>query len=251
MNNRDEKITGGDIVLPQSKIGKFFDNLWYHYKWHIIIIGFFVTVFVICFVQCATTVRPDIMLTYAGPYQLKGEEKIEIDKLLTSLMKADTEEDSKTVATNPYAIYSEEELRALYYEDGMSEEQTRAANTAFASAKKNNMDAMSNLSNFLMTGESAVLFVSEWLYTDKMVKEPERMMPLKDVLGIVPESAFDGYVIRLSETDLYREYAVLQVLPEDTLIILMQPTFAGKISDEATFAFHKELFCKIVATKPE
>ena len=117
MNERDEKITGGDIVLPQSKIGKFFDNLWYHYKWHIIIIGFFVTVFTICFVQCTTTERPDILITYAGGYHLNGEEKHEIDKLLTSLMKGKDDEEAMSVAINPYAINSEEELKKLYYEE--------------------------------------------------------------------------------------------------------------------------------------
>lgn len=244
MSENNDKIHGGEIVIPNGKAAKFLDNIWYHYKWHIIIISFFVTVFAICFVQCATTPRPDVLFTYAGGYAFTGEEKSSINQLFSNLI-SDNAEEKTSVAINPYTIYTEDELYKMYFEDGLNAEQSNAANSAYMSAKNTNITTYSNFSNFLMTGESAVLFISEWVYTDKMAKDPERMVALDQVFDQVPTAAYDAYAIRLSETDIYKQYDVLKAFPEDTLIILLQPTFAGTISHEDVYALHKKLFSQL------
>ena len=134
MSENNDKLRGGEIVIPKGKTAKFFENLWYHYKWHIIIISFFVTVFAICFVQCATTPRPDVLFTYAGGYAFNGEEKAPINQLFSNLV-SDGDEEKTAVAINPYTIYTEDELYKMYFEDGMDPEQNSAATSAYNSAK--------------------------------------------------------------------------------------------------------------------
>lgn len=250
MNEPNDKLQGGNIAIPKTKIGSFLENVWYHYKWHIIIITFFVAVLGICFVQCATTERPDILMTYAGGYSMSGEEKSSVDKLFTDLASKD-QETPTSVFINPYSIYTEEELRAMYYGDGTDQAQNSAAVMAYNSAKQSNLNDLTNLSTFLMTGESAILLVSEWVYQTKLESNPERMVALNTIWQTEVENAYDAYAIKFSQTDLYQKYEVLQFLPEDTLLVLLQPTFAGEISHEEVYATHKQLFCKIVEFKSE
>ena len=40
------------------------ENFWYHYKWHVIIISFFVFAIAVCTVQCATKEKPDVTVIY-------------------------------------------------------------------------------------------------------------------------------------------------------------------------------------------
>ena len=243
MKGTEEKLGGGEIVIPKGRVAKALENYWYHYKWHTIIVAFFVFVFGVCFAQCAGNKHADVLVTYAGGYTLSGEERNTMDNILTQLATNPGEERCDVVF-NTYSIYTEEELRAQYFGDETDSAQNSAALSAYNSAKQNNINYLSNFSNFLLTGESAVFFVSEWVYSTRM--KPDRLMSLESVLGETPDSAYDAYAIRLRDTALYQYYEALQFLPEDTLVVLMQPTFVGEISKDDVYAQHKALFCNIV-----
>ena len=49
----DDKREAPEIT-PQSKVLRWLDNFWYHYKWPTIIIAFFLIVGIVGFTQCTS-----------------------------------------------------------------------------------------------------------------------------------------------------------------------------------------------------
>ena len=239
MKKENEKVETGGIVV-QNKFLKWLDNLWYHYKWHIIIITFFVAVFGICLFQCADNEQPDVVITYAGGCTLTASEAEEINRLFNSLIKED--EDGKAVKTslNHFGIYSEDELLALHTDP---DDPDKGISEVYPYAKQVNANNINGFSQFVMTGESAVWLVSEYVYTN-YVKQ-DRLVPLAD-MGTDLIYAVDGYAIRLADTDFYKDHEILHKLPEDTLLVFAQGTLTGATSHKDTYQLHKQLFRAIV-----
>ena len=77
----------------------------------------------------------------------------------------------------------------------------------------------------------------------------EDVVPLAELYGEVPKSAYDGYAIRLADTELYRYYDALKVLPKDTLILLPRNYLWGESADEESYAQFEALFRAIVEFK--
>lgn len=238
MNENNEKIQTDGIAV-ENKFVKWLDNFWYHYKWHTIFTAFFVFVFGVCFVQCATTERSDAIVIYAGGYTLSAGEAEEIGKLMTTMMPKNEDGTSNIAAVNHFSIYTEEELKSKYTDPETGE----YSSSGYWSAKAVNDDHIKGYSNFVMTGESAVWLVSPYVY-DELVQE-NRLMPLADI-GVQSEFAENEYAIRLGDTDFYQYYEIMQLLPEDTLLVFARQSFAGATADEDTYALHKQLFTNLV-----
>ena len=237
MNERDEKIEGGEIVV-QNKFLNWLDNFWYHYKWHTIIISFFVFVFGFCFVQCATAEHSDVIVTYAGGYTLTASESEEVAKLFSSVLQKSENGNTDTVGLNPFSVYTEKELRTSYTDPETGE----FSSSAYWSAKAVNDEHIKGFSNFILTGESAVILVSSYVYEERLQKD--RLMTLAE-LGIDSEYAENEYAIRLSATDFYAHYDLMKLFPEDTLLVLTKPSFSGATAEEETYELHQRLFCLI------
>ena len=244
--SNNQKTQYGEIVVPKSKISLFFENVWYHYKWHIIIIAFFVLVFGVCIAQCLGTEQPDVVVTYAGGYTLSSAEVNTFNQILNGLLEHSSDDARSVVALAHYSIYTQEELHQMYYGDDT--EENGAASLAYNSARQTNVTNASNFSNFLLTGETAILLVSEWVYQNKI--DTERMMTLESVLGYTPDTAVDAYAVKLCDTELYKTYEALQVLPKDTLIVFARPTIAGPTANEDVYAIHKKLFRAMIEYQP-
>ena len=244
--SENQKSPYGEIIVPKSKLSLFIENIWYHYKWHIIIIAFFVLVFGVCFVQCLGTEQPDVVVTYAGGYTLSSSEVNTFNQIFKGLLNKSANGAESIVALTHYSIYTQDELYQMYYGDGT--EENGAASLAYNSARQANVNNASQFSSFLLTGETAILFVSEWVYQNKI--NTERMMTLDSVLGYTPKEAVDAYAVKLCDTELYKSYEALQVLPKDTLILFARPTVAGATADEDVYAIHKELFRSMIEYQP-
>ena len=76
--------------------------------------------------------------------------------------------------------------------------------------------------------------------------ENQRVQKLTDIVGIVPDGAVDEYGVRLGDTEIYKYYQVLQVLPEDTIVCLLYPYVYGQSSNEEFYQNTKEMFKAIV-----
>ncbi len=232
----DEKLEGGEIVVS-NRFTRWLGNFWYHYKWTVLVVAFFLTVFLVCFVQCATRETPDLYIGYAGGfgYDMTGNQKSEIAAVLASVAP---EGEASSIDLNLYSYLSEEELRTRY-----TDPETGALNEIYYQMKQTNMQNFNSLEQYMMTGDCAVWFVSETVYTEKKLNG-ELSVPLASTFGEhIPESAYDAYAIRLCETDLYKTYEALQVLPQDTLIVL---TSHIVISDRARYDRAAEVYRAIV-----
>ncbi len=258
------KERGSDIVI-KSPFLTWLDNFWYHYKWTVIIVAFFVVTFLVCFVQCNAQQQSDSYVAFAGPAQLSEAEAGAVCRVLSLF----TEEDV-SVGMRTHTYFSEDELRELYtdyyaleelhaiYPNATDEELKEMQkepkgfdNAGFNSAKQANLDRYNSLSTYTRTGECSLWFVSTDVYEELGLSDPLGT-PLSEIFGEnIPDAAYDTCAIKLSELPVYQEYEALQALPENTLLVLTKPLIIGASSDTEQYARIKALFCAMVNFQPE
>lgn len=226
---REEKLEAHDIGAgvaaqraerPHGKVYRWLDNFWYHYKWPVLIGGFFAIVLLICILQmCGKESEGDINLVLAGPYSVTADEATynDLQKCLATYLPRDYNEDGeKKVDLAPYTIYSEEQIKAANGE----------VNTS------SNTGNYNTYTDYLTTGDAGILFLDSWLF-EELVTKTAHLQELTEVVGKTPDGAIldaNGkcYGVRLGDTALYRENSAIRVLPEDTVICLMKPMVYGE-----------------------
>ena len=237
---REEKLAGEGIAI-RHPIFLWFENLWYHHKWTIIMVAFFLFVAIVCFAQCATTPHKDVYITFGGSYTMTGAEKTSIERVFGEISKKALEDDGLAVGITDYPFYTEDELRALYTDPQTGDFDGAAYNMA----KGQNANRLKELSSYMMTGECSIWFVNTSVYEAQHMSE-KLAVPLTETFETIPSGAYDEYAIRLGDTAIYQYYEALQVLPADTLIVLTHPYFMGASSNEETYAQFKQLYRAIV-----
>lgn len=241
MPETDEKQAAGEIA-DASPFLKGLSNFWYHHKWWIPIAAAFLIFFVVAFVQCAGREKTDMVVTFSGPYSMSAGEVSAIEAVLQSAAPKKEDGALRKLTLQNFAAFNEEELRALYTETD-ADGKERFDNYGFNTAKNQNAERMSSFSSFLMTGECAVWFVSRDMYEQQNMQK--LAAPLSETLSEVPSGAYDAYAIRLGDTEFYRYYTAMQVLPEDTLVVLTKSYVWGASNDTETYDAFVQLFCRI------
>ncbi len=238
----EEKKPAPEIVL-QGRFAKWLDNFWYHHKWAVIGIAVAVVILLVCILQTCSREEEDITLAYAGPTVLSISEMEQIGSVLENIMPGDLDENGdKHIAWMTYQIYSKEQIEALA-------DKTDPQGNSIYVDRSYNSDQYSTYSNYLKTGETSVYLLDPWLYAELV--GADRLMPLSEVLGEVPDSAIDAYGIRLGDTELYEEYGVLRLLPADTIVCLMRQHVVGKSGDDEIYRFECEMFRSLVTYSRE
>ncbi len=219
---RQEKVEAPEVA-EQSKLLRWLENFWYHYKWHTILIAFVLFVCIGCFAQCATAEESDVTVALAANYSLTSEQMSAIVDVLGAVCPQDYDGDGKKdVAVHSNLIFSEEQLIALNtHLDPVSGEYKRNE-TDYQIDKSANADRITTLRNYIMTGESAVWLVSPYVY--------ETMLYNAD-----SEHNWVRQAVPLKETAIYAYYDVLKALPEDTLLVLTVSPFVGDMSKETSY----------------
>ncbi len=239
MKQREDKITTGEVVI-ENKFLKWLDNYWYHYKWPTVVAAFFLFVGIVCFAQCSTREQGDATVTFAGGYTMTAEEHAKILDVFNAIApeKADGE-GQISILLSAYSIYTEDELKPTY-----TNEEGKLDVYAYNNAIQVSKDHLNTFGTYVMTGESAIWLVSEYVYE---VQNLQRVaVPLTELYETVPASAYDGYAIRLADTELYQYYDVLKILPEDTLIVMPHSMVWGESSDGEVYAEFLKLYHAIV-----
>ena len=145
-----------------------------------------------------------------------------------------------------YSIYTDAEMKSAY-----TDENGELSIYGYNNAKQVSIDHFNTFKTYLQTGESAVWFVSEYVYRDCGLNFAHIARPLSELYEATPEAAYDEYAVRLSETALYRHFDALKVLPEDTLILLPKSYVWGESADGETYAQFEALFRAIVDFQPK
>ena len=242
MENK-EKEAAGEIVV-QNRFVKWLDNFWYHYKWTVIVVGFFALVFITCFVQCTQSKQVDIPVVFAGAYAAPNEEqyiwseqeKAAVEDVFESLFRKNGGSESREVGFLTYNVYNEEQLK-----DKATGEDGDFSITFFNSLKQNNQSEISAFNNYRGTGECSIWLVSPYMY-DEIFKEKDGFVKLEDLLGVKPQNAHDDYAMRLGNTAMYRYYDALKRMPSDTLIVFSKAWIMGASSNETTYEEYKTLY---------
>ena len=238
-----EKRPESEIVI-ESRFAKWFENFWYHYKWQTIGIAAAVIVLLVCVLQTCSRKEEDLTLTYAGPCVLSVSELEQLSSVMDSIMPYDGDGNGENhTAWMVYEIYSKEQILAI-------ESQKDASGDSKYVDRNYNTDQYQTYNSYLKTGETSVYFLDPWLFAE--LRDAERLVPLQEALGTMPESAFDEYGVRLGDTELYERYKVMQLLPADTVVCLSYPNWKGsRNSDEEVYKFDCEMFRAIVTYSRE
>ena len=237
-------------ILERSPALRRLDNFWYHYKWTVIVVTFFVAVAIVGIVQMVNRPSYDTSVCLASTYRMNKTERAEFEKLITRICPEDFNGDGeKLLNIVEYQIYSEEEFlaEAERYEAMTNE---NGEGDQFQINREFNKDEYNNFSNFTMTGETSVYILSPYLYG--ILLSADRLKPLSEIYGeeSLPAGAMaDGYGIALKDTDFYKYNAAAQVYPENSIICVHKPTVAGRSKNEARYAEDVAFFRAIVDFK--
>ena len=236
---REEKLAGENIAI-RHPVFLWFENIWYHYKWTILLVAFFLLVAIVCLVQCATTPHKDAYITFSASHTFTREEQQAIDQLFNDFSKNTFEDDVPAVGIVSYPFYTEEELRDLYTDPETGD----FDGAAFNMAKGKNTDQLDTLQSYMMTGDCSIWFVNTSVYEAQHMTE--RAVPLTETFGTIPTGAYDEYAIRLGDTAIYQYYETLRVLPEDTLIVFTYPYIIGASANQQKYEQFKTLYRALI-----
>lgn len=245
--NDSDKSEAGDVVAASPVLRKL-DNFWYHYKWTVIVVAFFVTVAVVGIVQMISRPKYDTSVCLASTYRMNKEERADLEALLTRICPEDFNGDGEKLINIPeYQIYSEEEFEAEA-ESYAAETNADGEADQFQINRQYNADEYKNFSSFTMTGETSVYILSPYLYG--ILRDAGRLKPLSEVYadGALPAGAMDdGYGVALSETDFYKYNPAAQVYPENCILCLARNSeVTGRSSKPELYAQDVAFFRAIV-----
>lgn len=247
MDNGQEKLRGSDVnVRLSNPFIKWLDNFWYHHKWKVIIVVFFLIVAIVGIVQMTNKEDYDIEVTVATHTIYYTENVDALESALTGLMPEDINGDGKrNVQLNLYKIYSEEELKAAN-----EAETDENGNPIIYADEAYNKEQINQFNSYIMTGECTVMIVSEYVYNDLISRRPEDILlkPISEIYGneLPAGTTKDGYGIRLSSTEAYKSLDGLDWIPDDAVICIMRPFVFSKGADEEQYARAVDYFKSIV-----
>ena len=236
LNEAGDKLKAGDITAASPTL-RWLDNFWYHNKWTVIAVSFFVTVAIICLVQFISRPDYDSSVVFASPYRMNKEERAGFEKLLTRICPEDLNDDGeKLINIVEYQVYSEEEY------DSAREEYAAMTNEegetdSFQINRQYNTSEYTNFSQYTMTGESSVYILSPYLYG--ILLEADRLKPLAEIYAgeeLPAGTMSDGYGIALKDTDFYKYNPEAQVLPENAILCFHLPTVGGRSKNPELYA---------------
>ena len=242
-----DKIENAPDPAGRSRFFRWLENLWYHYKWHLIIGAFFLMVLIVALVQCNAREHTDLTVSFAGGAALTEAEQTALCAAFEAVMPSDFDGNgTKKVALTANSIYTEAELRSMYsFFD--EETQTEMVDLAtYQGAVHYNTERFQNVSTYLMTGECAIWLVSPYVYEQANLKAiAVHLNDLSDLLAGVSYTAYDDCAIKLADTGFYQTYQAVQLLPEDTLIVLIR-VVVGETAKESTFDQCKQMYRAIL-----
>ena len=228
-----------DAKKVKSKIFNFF----YYYKWHILIVLFFVCILTVLTVQLLTKEKYDIRVMYAGNAILSDEDNAEFVEALKQF-GTDYNGDGKTTAEVFDLIIMDEEQLQQAYEEGQ--------NPYFLNQGTVN-ESRETFTFQSMASEYALLFLSPDCYD--LLKENGYVVPLDSYLEPVAEgqtenfSRYDEGAIRLNSLNISVFYNIFSKLPDDTLVCIkrVKATSKGDSDEEVNQKNHIEILKKMIA----
>ena len=229
----------GDFCLEEKekgRFGKWFENFWYHYKTHTIIVVVALLTVVICTTQLITNEKYDYYVLYAGPQILAVQDLSYIQRAIASAGADQNGDGEVKVALKDVVMLSPEERAKA------AEEKDADFNAEFIHTEMNDYYQQ------IMAGDAAVMLLSPYMY--EQAKASGLFMPLAEIFDEIPDSAYDETGILLSETEFGTSFNGIDDLPDDTILCIRRITSFQNLRNskkaEKDFAANLELFKSMV-----
>lgn len=241
--------------FKETKLYKWFDNFWYHYKWISIIAAVFIIFFAVSSVQLATKTNYDVYVLYAGPSVISRTDINNITVAFENFPDHDFNGDGKTeVCIRDLTIMSQaemdKEIDAVRTEDVPNE----GFNTNKAIVSAQMSETLKTFDQEIMGGDSVICLLSPYVYSTlpKTDGVSDAFLPLSEILGYTPEKNYDECAVYLKSTD-FGKLPGLAELPDDTLLCIRRISsmsfLKGQSKTERHHAHHAEVFREIFAYK--
>ncbi len=181
-------------------------DLWFYYKWYILIALFFVTVFTVLIVQSVTKEKYDVRVLYAGPAVLSETGRDAVQDAFSQQIDADYNGDGKTSAELfDIILMNTDELQAMY-DKGISDYFLNP------SIIKDNEET---LSVNAIAGDYVIFLIDVDYY--KNLHDNGVFISL-DEMGVTSGVRYDECSLYLNSLDVAKFYTAFNVFPSDTLI---------------------------------
>ena len=211
---------------PEIRVGKnrfllWLDNVWYHYKWGILITLFFVIMLTVCISQCAVKENYDVYYMYAGDYEVGMTsdnggipENVTIAQVLGGITPDRNKDGKASPSFLPLFYLTDRQIadkNAALKEEGSSEE------VNITLIRQNNDTLRSNL----LLSDYYICFLSPAAYEEaKGLLGEGGFADLAAYTGDTTTAAFyDAGAVKLSSLPIGSQPG-LSNLPEDTLVCL-------------------------------
>ncbi len=225
-----------------KKIVKWLENFWYHNRWIVLIVGFFIIAGSIMIFQLFDRDEYDAMLLYTGPEYPNANEVRELEDAFENVVSEDYNGDGKhTVSLNCVFLMTEEQLeddKYLYDEEG---------NPIYINTS-DMVKTKQQFSTQMFVGEALICLLDPNWY--EFAKEQDAFVPLDELLETVPEGSYDEAALYLRDTEFGKYFTAVNALPEDTLICFRRMPTATSLKDkkaeEKRYEYNKQLFIDIL-----
>ena len=177
------------------------DNVWYHYKWHIIISFFALIIVVVGSVQFFSRQEHDVFIYIAGEKGLAAEDADAFMREMEDAFAPDKNGDGKAVVDMKVDKF-------VMVEKAGGKKELFNPNEQFSATERFNLE--------LATGECIVYILQPEFFRGNLAYFESFL----DAFGYVPKNAIEGKGIRLSDLEGYRATMTLSYFPEDYIICL-------------------------------
>lgn len=230
MEENKEKY-GDAKIQGKSPFFKWFDNFWYHYKWHTLIALFAILVVVVCTLQTCSRESYDIHILYAGNREVKRTSTsggvIEYETFLDDLTRIGEDFDGNgkvSVSLKTLFSLTADEIKAVEETPGLEVNYTLLQQDA------------ATLSQLMTYGDYYLCFLSESVYRDYRERDGVSLfVPLTPYAEGTEGARLseDGDAIYLSSVD-FGSLPLLADFPEDTVICLRALTEVTEKTDRTS-----------------
>ena len=227
---------------PKTKIGKWIDNFWYHYKWETLIVIFVAIVLAVVIPQSVTKTEYDTSVLFTGPEFIDADENAAIESAFRQIMHDYDQNGSKELQLINLTAFTADQAKALV--------QTGSYTMSVLSPYLET-NVMDNFSTQIFAGEASICLLDPYWYS--IVRREDGFVPLSEILGYTPEKAIDEYSIYLKDTDFGSFFTAFDVLPDDTVLCMRRMSTAsallGQNRTEKKYEINKKLLVDIFSFK--
>lgn len=210
--------------VKNLSFNKKIEHYLHYYKWYMIFGAIVLLFATICLFQCASKKDPDAVILYAGTESIAPGYYEYVDDAMSEIMTSDYNKDGYKKADITEIIVYDDKISAAIA--SMTEQQ----------------QSYQRFQIELSMGQSVIYLLDESIY--KGMKD--MLVPLSDILSVVPDCAYDEYGIRISDLPVYN-YTNMKYLPRDGILCIRKMRENAVKNDSPDYYENNvSFFCDIV-----